>query len=273
MTYTPVLPVGGYAGWSFLKRTMASQTTAFNEQASVKREEAYFREKIGSIATAEQLVKDPRLLRVALGAFGLEGDIGNKFFIRKILQDGTINPDALANKLANKQYRKFAEAFGFGNFAIPNTVMSDFADKILTPYKSQQFAVAVGNRNDDMRLALNAETTLAELSAAPGSTATQWFTVLGNPPLRKVFEKAFGLPVAFGAIDLDRQVETMQSRAKSMFGENDVAQFKDPEKVDKLIKQFLLRSELAANASSLGSGQIALTLLQQSTTQFRFNRL
>lgn len=272
MSFSPVLPVTGYAGWSFLKRTMDRQMTAFNTQPSVKKDEAYFREKIGSIKTAEQLVKDPRLLRVALGAFGLEGDMPNKFFVRKILEGGTLQPDALANKLSNKQYQKFAEAFGFGNFDTPNTVLSDFADKILTPYKTQQFAVAVGTQNDDMRLALNVETALPELGKSTGSSLTQWYTLLGNPPLRKVFEKAFGLPLSFGAIDLDRQVETLQSRTKAMFGSSDLAQFKDPEKLDKLVRQFLVRSELDANASSLGSGQVALTLLQQSASFFRQSR-
>lgn len=272
MTYSPVLPISGYAGWSFLKRTMDRQTTAFNAQPSIQRDDAYFREKIGGVTTAEQLVNDPRLLRVALGAFGLQGDVGNKFFIRKILEGGTLRPDALANKLTNKQYSKFAEAFGFGNFSTPNTKLSDFADKILAPYKTQQFAVAVGAQNDDMRLALNAETALPDLAKSSASPLAQWYTVLGNPPLRTVFERAFGLPVSFGAIDLDRQVETLQRRAMSSFGEGSVAQFKDPEKLDKLVRQFLVRSELEANATSLGSGQVALTLLQ-SAARFRPARL
>lgn len=272
MSFSPILPIGGYAGYAFLKRTMDRQTAAFNAQPSVKRDEAYFREQIGSITTAEQLVKDPRLLRVALGAFGLEGDAANKFFIRKVLEGGTLMPDALANKLANKQYAKFAEAFGFG-LSTPSTKLSDFADKILTPYKSQQFAAAVGVQNNDLRLALNAETALPDLARSSASPLSQWYTVLGNPPLRKVFESAFGLPVSFGAIDLDRQVETLQRRAKASFGEDTVAQFKDPEKVDKLVRQFLVRSDLEANASSIGPGQVALTLLQNSANRARFARL
>lgn len=272
MTYSPVLPLTGYAGWALLKRTMDRQTAAFNAQPSVKRDDAYFREKIGTITTAEQLVKDPRLLRVALGAFGLEADVGNKFFIRKVLEGGTLAPDALANKLSNKQYVKLAEAFGFG-FSTPNTQLSDFADKILTPYKSQQFAAAVGTQNNDMRLALNAEVALPELAKSSASPLAQWYTVLGNPPLRKVFESAFGLPLSFGAIDLDQQVETLQRRATASFGEGTVEQFKDPDKIDKLIRQFLVRSEVAAGSLSIGPGQVALTLLQNSASRFRFARL
>ncbi|MDR7126833.1 DUF1217 domain-containing protein [Pseudotabrizicola sp. 4114] len=271
MTYTPIIPIGGYAGWAFLKRTMAQQTNAFNAQASIKRDEAYFREKIGSITSAEQLVNDPRLLRVALGAFGLEADIGNKFFIRKVLEDGTLKAGALANKLANKQYQKLSTTFGFGDFNTPRTKLSDFADKILGSYKTQQFFVAVGTQNEDMRLALNIEQELPVLAKTEASTLSKWFTVMGNPPLRKVFERAFGLPVSFGAIDIDKQAETLQNRSKAMFGTDDLSQFSDGDKVDKLVRQFLVRSELAASSASLSSGQVALALLQSNVSRFRLN--
>jgi len=265
MTFTPVIPSGGYAGWTFLKRTMGQQVKAFEAQAALKTDAAYFREKIGRIDTAEQLVNDPRLLRVALGAFGLGGDIQNKFFIRKVLEEGTLRTDALANKLANKQYQKLANAFGFANAAAPRTKLSDFADRILTPYKSQQFAIAVGTQNDDMRLALNAERELPELAKSQASSQSKWYTVLGNPPLRAIFERAFGLPASFGAIDIDKQAETLQARTERMFGSGDLSQFSDGTKVEGLIRQFLVRSEISANQMGLSGGQVALTLLQQSS--------
>ncbi len=82
MSFTPVVPVGGYAGWTFLARTREAQKQAFVASASQQRDEAYFRAKIGGISTAEELVADRRLLSVVLGAFGLEADIDNRYFIR-----------------------------------------------------------------------------------------------------------------------------------------------------------------------------------------------
>jgi hypothetical protein len=269
MTFSPVLPFGGYAGWTYLKRTMPQQTKAFAMQPSVQRDEAYFREKIGSIKTAEQLVNDPRLLRVALGAFGLEGDMPNKFFIRKVLEDGTLKPGALANKIANKQYQKFSNAFGFGNFSTPRTQLSDFADKILQPYKTQQFAVAVGAQNPDMRLALNAETELSDLARSPASPLSKWYSILGNPPLRAVFERAFGLPASFGAIDIDKQVQTLQTRTTAAFGSSDLSQFANGTNLDKLVRRFLVQTDLASSMSTQSRGEIALTLLQLSPGRFR----
>lgn len=270
MTFSPVLPIGGFAGWSFLKRTMPAQLKAFESQAEIKRNEAYFRENIGKVDTAEQLVNDPRLLRVALGAFGLEKDIANKFFMRKVLEGGTIDPKALANRLADKQYAKFSNAFGFGNAgAAPRTKMSNFADTILKSYKAQEFAVAVGAQDDSMRLALNAERELPELAKSSASETAKWYTVLGNAPLRLIFEKSFGLPTSFGAIDIDKQVETLKARTRSTFGDATISQFTDPAKMEKLVRQFLIRSEIDANSTSMSRGQVALTLLQSSSFSYR----
>ena len=116
MTYSPVIPVSGYAGWSFLGRTMAKQTAAFEKSPEIKRDEDYFRANIGKVNTAEELVKDRRLLKVALGAFGLDADMNNKAFIEKMLKEGTLNGSALANKLADKQYLKLTVAFRLWRF-------------------------------------------------------------------------------------------------------------------------------------------------------------
>jgi len=269
MSFSPVLPLGGYVGFRFLKRTMPTQTATFAAQAAVKRDEAYFREKIGSVKTADQLVSDKRLLRVALGAFGLEGDFNSGFFIRKVLADGTLKDGALANRLADKQYQRFSAAFGFGDFSIPNTQLSDFPDKILTAYKERQFEAAVGVQNGDLRLALNAEREVKTLADRRVSEDTKWFTVMGNAPMRKVFQTAFGLPTSFGALDLDRQLTTLKQRAAAIFGDSTVSQFTDPKKLDDLIRRFLVRSEADGSAVPTGRAASALTILQQASFNAR----
>ena len=262
MTFSPVVPLSGYGGYAFLKRTMDSQKKAFESTPVTRRDEAYFRAKIGSIKTAEALVADRRLLQVALGAFGLDADINNKHFIRKVLESSTLDAKALGNRLADKQYHKLSKAFGFGDFATPRTQLSDFASNILRDYKTRQFEIAVGDQNGDMRLALNAERELASLAKSTTSEETKWFTVMGNTPLRQVFQTAFGLPTAFAAIDLDQQLETLRSKADQAFGDRSMAQFADPAKVDLLLRRFLTRSEAVAGPSLSAEGMGALRLLQ-----------
>lgn len=262
MSFQPVVPFTGLAGWSFLQRTKSAQQATLRAQPVAQRDEAYFRAKIGSINTAEELVSDRRLLDVTLRAFGLEGDINNRFFIRKVLSDGTLKEGALANRLADKQYQKLSAAFGFGDFAIPRSKQSDFADKILAQYRDKQFETAVGQQNPDLRLALNAQRELPLLAKRNISEDTKWLTILGNVPLRRVVEAAFGLPSSFASIDLDQQLRVVKERSEQQFGTDKVSAFADPALTEKLVRKFLIGSEIAASRSSFSPAQFALQLLQ-----------
>ena len=272
MSFSPVLPLGGYAGWSFLKRTLDTQKAALAASADLRRDEDYFREKIGSVTTAEDLVSDRRLLRVALGAFGLDDDINSKFFIRKVLEDGTLKDGALSNRLANKQYQKFSAAFGFGDFTTPSTVLSDFPDKILTAFQDRQFEIAVGEQSDPMRIALNAERELAALANRSSSNDTKWYTIMGSEPLRRIFETAFGLPSSFAAIDIGQQLSYLKSKADQVFGDNAVSQFAEPDRMDALLRRYFVQSDISTSISPYAKGANALQLLQ-STSQSATNTI
>ena len=87
---------------------------------------------------------DRQLLKVALGAFGLDSEIDKKAFIRKILEEGTTAPTALANRLTDKSYHKLSAAFGFGDPGGANTGDDGFAAKIVEAYKTRAFEAAVG---------------------------------------------------------------------------------------------------------------------------------
>ena len=271
MTFTPALPLTGYAGWVFLKRTAATQQAALEKQPELTRDEAYFREKIGKVNSAEELVADRRLLKVALGAFGLENDINNKAFIQKVLADGTLTEGSLANRLADKQYQKMSAAFGFGDFTTPRSKLSDFPDKILAAYKTRSFETAVGTQNGDLRLAMNAEREVGEMVAKTStSNDANWYAVMGSTPLRRVFEKALGLPSAFATLDIDRQLEVLKEKSKSQLGTDQISDFADPAIKDKLLRRFLIRSEAEAYRSQFGAS--AAVSLMSSAVMFARKR-
>lgn len=267
MTFQPVIPLSGYAGWRFLQRTLDTQVAAFVESPVVARSTTYFRENIAKIRTAEDLVGDRRLLEVALGAFGLDDDIDAKAFIVRVLGDGTIADDALANRLADKRYRTMSEAFGFGDLGA-RTSLSFFADDIAARYEARQFERAVGDQNGDMRLALSLADGLADVIGQRLSPKSEWFAVMGNSALRSVFETALGFPTGFGALDIDQQNTAFQERAQAVFGTSRLSEISAPEQQDKLIRLYLIRSEAAASASN-SAGSIALTLLQSSRISYR----
>jgi len=264
--FQPVVPFGGFSGWSFLNRTLDNQKEAFANSSEITREVDYFKENISKIQTAEDLVADRTLLKVALDAFGLGDDINNKFFIRKVLEDGTLTEDALANKLSDKRYLKLSQAFGFGDFSTPRTVLSDFGAEITSAFKELQFETAIGDENENFRLALGVNRELSEIANKGLQDDTLWFTVMGNPPLRKVFETAFNLPQSFGTLDLDKQLETFKDKAQSAFGDSGIKQFASPEKLEDLTQLFLLRADVQALNVNVGSSQTALTLLQSMSS-------
>ncbi|MGG7645245.1 DUF1217 domain-containing protein [Rhodovulum sp. YNF3179] len=264
MSFQPVLPLGGLAGLRFLDRTLDRQSAAFVQAPEIQRNTDHFRARIGQIDTAAALVSDRRVLEVALGAFGLQDDLGNRFFIRKVLEEGTLSADALANRLADPRYAEFARAFGFGDFATPRTQLSDFADDIVARYETRSFEVAVGRQDESLRLALEARRALGEIAGSDATERTKWFQVLGAPPLRKVFETAFGLPAAFATLDIDRQADEMQARAARAFGGDSIGQFSDPDRVEALVRRFLAQAQLAAGPPASAPGMAALSLLQST---------
>lgn len=262
MSFQPVVPFGGYSGWAFLNRTREAQQETFNRAPQIQRETDYFAENIGKLKNAEELVADRRLLSVALGAFGLDEDINNKFFIRKILEEGTTQSDALANKLSDKRYLAFAKAFGFGEPAPPNTSAEGFSDKIIQIYKDKQFEIAVGQQNPDMRLALGLENEIEAIAALQTTGDGRWFTIMGNAPVRKVFETALGLPSAIGRLDIDQQLTIFKDRSRQMFGTDDVKAFADSETQESIIRNFLVRTEINSGLASTTGASAALVLLQ-----------
>ena len=267
MSYQPVLPAGGNLGWTFLKNTRDAQQEAFDNSAVIARNTEYFLENIGKVETAEQLVNDRRLLSVALGAFGLDEDIGNKFYIQKVLEEGTLNEEAFANRLSDRRYFAMAEAFGF-DLSPPKTAISTFPDDILDAYKTRQFEVAVGALDSDLRLALGIERELVDLAERDLTEDAAWYTIMGTPPMRSIFEGALGLPSEMAAVDIDQQLEVFKEKSSKLFGTSHPADFTDPELQEKLVRNYLFRAELAASAASTSQGAVALSLLQSQRSLF-----
>lgn len=267
MSFQPVVPSAGLAGWAFLSSTREAQESAFQSGAALTRDTDYFQERIGEIRTAEDLVSDRRLLRVALGAFGLDSDIDSRFFVRKVLEEGTTDDQALANRLSDKRYQAMSEAFGF-DLSPPNTVLSTFGPGIVESYRTRQFEVAVGNTSPDMRLALSIEREVQTIAERGLTGAAAWFTVMATPPLRAVVEQALSIPSSVGALDVDQQLEIFRGKAAAVFGSADFEGLATDEGIDTLRTRFLAQSDLTGTPSGSTRGSVALALLQGSQAPF-----
>ncbi|MCV3269897.1 DUF1217 domain-containing protein [Roseobacter sinensis] len=430
--FTPIIPSSGLTGWRFLQRTYDSQLANFSNSAQITRNTEYFLENIGKVTSAEELTSDRRLLEVALGAFGIQDDIDNRFFIRKILEEGTTANDSLANRFSDNRYKEFSAAFGLGPGETRQIGSEGFAENMVARFQANSFEVSTGQQDETMRIALYAQRVLVDLATPPQKTQARldaeavaqavsdfaaeasedieyfernigliatpedllnderllkvalgafgleedyqaivdfepsgdeavspewtkikevleegsisvvaraneldnpayaelsrafgfgvaedfrannfgfadeitdlyiqrsfevpegitlsepvvvkngsvelepfrsddmsndakWFTVMGEPPLRTLFETALNLPTEFGQADINQQLAVFKERARKTFGSDQVNQFSDPEKLDQLITQFVVRSQISSFNSGASSASIALTLLQ-----------
>ena len=263
MPFTPVIPLTGYAGWRVLERTLDRQVEAFNNSADLKREIDYFRENMSKALEAGDLVGDRKLLKIALGAFGLQDEIDKGALVRKVLDEGTVLDDSFANRLNNPKYIEMAEAFSYGNGGL--FVTDDFVEQIISRYQEQSFEQAVGEVNNDMRLALNFKREIEDFATSTSSERVVWFQAMGNVPVRTILETAFGLPTEFSQLDIDQQQKIFAQKTQQFYGESAISVFSDPKNVDDLIRRFQVRRDIDNGPGPLTPGYAGLLALQSST--------
>lgn len=255
MGYSVQIGGGGYAGWKMLERTAAVQQQLVAKDPEVVRARSYFVSEASRISSADELVSDFRLLRVALGAFGLESDINNKFFLRKILEADPNDSGSLVNRLADKRYLQLNRAMSFSGDALLDR---EKASNITDMYERLEFERRVGEKDQNFRIALYASRELADLAKRDSTENTKWYEILGSKPLRTLFEGAFGFSANYAKLPLDRQVIEFERGFARTVGGDSLAALTDPKNIESLVQRFLLRSNSASIQISGFSAALAL---------------
>jgi hypothetical protein len=245
-----IAPIGaallpGIAGFQVLAKTQDAEKARFAKQPQVAREIEYFKANIGKVNSPADLVKDRRLLAVALEAFGLGSDVNSQARIRKVLEGGTLQPESLANKLVDPRYKEIAAAFQFD--LVDGDKLKDpaFVQTIIDRYTPTMFEDTIGDTNPNLQKALYFKRKMA--------TATNWYSVLADKALFSVVKTSLGLPDSFSKIDVDRQAAFLESKIS-------LAKFKSPAQVENYARKFM------AVSTSLNQGATinpALELLNQ----------
>lgn len=260
MAYQPFVIGTGLVAWRNLQRTLPSQLEAFSNSAEQKRLTDHFEIKASTLKSADDVVSDRQVLTVALGAYGLQDDLNNRFFVKRVLAEGATEPESLANRMSDSRYERLAADFALDGLSQFVGVLPSVAQEITQSYTQQAFAVSIGESQPNLRLALNAESEFQRLSALDVSDDAKWFLVMGNPPLRSVFETALGLPGSFGQLDIDKQLDVFREKSLTTFGVKEIDDLASEELGAKVIDRFLLRDQLK-QGQSFSSQNIALQLL------------
>lgn len=243
------IPVGAsllpnLAGWQVLNRTAAAEKARVLKQPEVAREIEYFKANIGKVKTPADLVKDRRLLAVALEAYGLGADVNAQGRVRKVLEEGTLDPKALANQLIDPRYKEMAKDFAFDITANLQLLDPKFVQSVVDRYGVAKFESAVGAGNEALRNAVYFQRKIGSV--------TSWYTVLADKGLFAVAKTALNLPDSFSKLDVDRQKEILESKFK-------LADFKKPGQTDAFIKRYLAIN--AATTTQAASTSPAVQLL------------
>lgn len=235
MSFSPIIPTKGLNGWQFLQRTLEKQTASHSSTTAAQRDEAYFLQNIGKIGSAEELVNDRRMLRVALSAFGLAEDLPNRAFIQRVLESPTSaqGPDekrSFVQRLSDRRYHDLATAFGFGDRA-PETAQSA-SDQILKNNSREELST---------RFTASMQQDLSALAGSDIGEEATWTLIINTPSLRTLFETVYDLPENFDRLALDAQISALRDQTEMIFGSGAVGQFAEQDKLDELSGRYIDR--------------------------------
>lgn len=210
----------------------------------ISRESKYYLENIGDIKTVDDFMKNDRIYRFAMKAFGLEDMTYAKAFVKKVLTEGISAPKAFANTLTDQRFKELASTFNFAALGEATTVTEDAGQKTVDRYLRMSLEQRSGEQNEGVRLAL--------YFARKAPTISSTLGILADKALLKVAQTALNIPAETALMDLDKQV---QMYAKRM----DVADFKDPKKLEAFISRFTTMYEMQNGSTSAAATAQATT--------------
>jgi len=221
-TQQPVMPA--MLGYRMVEASFDKQQAAFRNSAPVKREIDYFKTAIAKVTSADDLVKDYRLFRFVLSAYGLDSQIDAKAFMKKVLAQDPNDTDSLSNKLVDLRYQAIAKAFNFYNVGNANVKKASFIDGLVDKYVTAEFEKSTEQNNPGVRLALYFK------RMAP--TVTSWYQIMGDKPLYEVVRTALQIPPAGSQTGVESQAKVLEKRIG-------LANLKDPKFLESFINRFL----------------------------------
>ena len=223
--------------------------------ALAKREITAFRERIGSIGSVDELMKDREVFGFVMKAYGLEDQIYAKAMMKKILTSDPTDKTSLVSRLTNADYKRINAAMEFGTDgkAKPGHFADqDWVDSLVDRFVGQRI---IDKQNEESPTVGSALDFMRNVS-----TFTNWYKVLADKDAYTVVRTALGLPESLATADIDAQERTL---ARKM----DIADLQDPEKLDKFIRKYAAIAGANEAASQAGSSGI-LSLFSNSSYNY-----
>ena len=235
---------GTVARYQQITRNIEKTIGVISQRPEVKREADYFLATIRTVKSADEFIKNDRLYKFAMTAFGLKDMIYGKAFMKKVLAEGVDGSQSFALQLADPRFRDFAEAFNFARYGATATAFDRAQQGTVDRYLRIQLESDAGQDDEGLKLALYFQRKAPDVTSAYG--------LMGDPALYKVVQTALGLPAAYSNTDVDQQAAFLRSKIN-------IADFKDPVKLDNFITRFTARWQAANGVAGSSVPQIGLS--------------
>jgi Protein of unknown function (DUF1217) len=221
------------------------KTTA--AQPAVANDSKTYLARVEKIRSIDEFLKDDRVYRYAMKAFGLEDMTYAKGFMRRVLTEGVDLPSSFANQLSDGRYREFASTFDFKQYGATTTIFDRTRQGTVDRFLRQSFEETTGAKNENVRLALYFQ------RKAPSITSP--LQILADRALTQVVYTALALSPTTSLLNIDAQARLISNRLQ-------VSDFQSPEKLSKFIARFAGLADLATGAARTSSA--ATSILSRS---------
>lgn len=237
-----------FTSYNLLNKDLTKSLSRTADQTTVKRETEYYKKNVGNIKSIDDFMKNDRIYRFVMKAYGLEDMTYAKAMIRKILEGGTDDASSLANKLNDSRFKALAKAFDFKALGASTTVTQAVEKDTVDLFVRQQLETDAGDQNEGVRLALYFQ--------RKASSVTSPYGILADKALLKVYQTAFDVSPLSSA----QSIETQAATVKKFIN---IADLQDPAKVQKIIQKFAAKYDIA---NGQGQGDQLLSLFNSSSS-------
>lgn len=224
---------------NLISRNIDRTLATLARQPDVKREVEYFKSQIEQVKSIDDFLKNDRVYRFAMKAFGL-GDLAYaKAFMRKALSEGIDARDAFVNKLSDNRYREFVETFNFNRYGEAATIFDRARQGTVDRYLRQTLEEQEGAQNESVRLALYFQRKASQIKDP--------LDILSDMALTRFTYTMLGLSPTTSAVAIDKQVTILQSKI-------DFSDFQSPDRVARMISRFAAIADTTSAPAAGGTG-------------------
>lgn len=207
-----------------------------NKGTAASDEATYYQANIGNVTSVDQLMSNPRLLKYAITAYGLNPDITSNATIRAVLTSDLSDPNSLANTLTNSGYKALAKAFNFNTDGTVNGTAQSASNTATTVY---QYYNATGTSASPAAAAFKTQYYKATISSI-----TSVDDLLANNTLLDVALTAFGFNP-----NLESRTQLRQILTSDLSDPNSVANQQTNTAYKKLAAAFNFNADGSVNGS------------------------